>query len=195
MRWRPLLVGASALGLASTACSHSAATAGQFCAAIRHDQVTITTAVRDPAAVKAVVGRFQDLGRAAPLAIKDDWGELTSLVQQAAALAPDDTAGRNALVLRAYEANAAVQNVVGWVKGVCGVDLGGAPAPTVVLPRAPATTAAAKPEATGPTTTAPTTAVPSTTTPPTTATGRSRVTSAADTNKAGTRGSATTSNP
>jgi len=156
-----VILGATAVGLTVSACAHPGDAAGRFCAAIRTDRTTITTAVQDPSKVKSVVGRFQALGRAAPLAIRDDWGALTALVEQAATIAPNDSSGRDALVLKAYEANGSVQNVVGWVKGVCGVDLGAAPPPAVGLPPVPATTAraaAAPTTASAPTTAAPTTA-------------------------------------
>ncbi len=70
-----------------------------------------------------VVDRFHDLERTAPLAIEDDWRVLTQLVETAAAIAPGDAAARTRLVTAAYEADRSVQNVVGWVRSVCGVDL------------------------------------------------------------------------
>ena len=77
----------------------------------------------DPSGVDHVVDRFHDLEQTAPLAIEDDWRVLTQLVETAAAIAPGDTEARTRLVTAAYEADRSVQNVVGWVRSVCGVDL------------------------------------------------------------------------
>jgi|RhiMethySRZTD1v2_1073278.scaffolds.fasta_scaffold283518_2 hypothetical protein len=118
--------------------------AGRFCAEVKADQPTITATVADPSAVDHVVDRFHDLEQTAPLAIEDDWRVLTQLVETAAAIAPGDAEARTRLVTAAYEADRSVQNVVGWVRSVCGVDLtlpaiAASTTPTI----APATTAPA----------------------------------------------------
>jgi hypothetical protein len=97
--------------------------AGRFCAEVKADQPTITATVADPTGVEAVVDRFRALEQTAPLAIEDDWQVLTQLVETAAAISPGDAAARTRLVTAAHEADRSVQNVVGWVRSVCGVDL------------------------------------------------------------------------
>ena len=191
MRCRPAFV-AAPLVLALAACGGGRDRAGQFCAQVRKDQPVITAAVTDPASVSSVVDRFQALARRAPVAIEDDWSVLTELVETAAGLDPTDAAARTRLVTAAYEADHSVQQVVEWVRAVCGIDLtlpvGATPAPTTVapgpatsaLPAAPRTTAAAKPAvpkttSTPSTTTAPAKA-PATTTPRTTAPGKAAAT-------------------
>jgi hypothetical protein len=138
MRTRTRLV-APLVGLAwaLVACGGSGGDrAGRFCAEVKADQPTITATVADPTGVDHVVDRFRDLEQTAPLAIEDDWQVLTQLVETAAAIAPGDTAARTRFVTAAYEADRSVQNVVGWVRSVCGVDL---TLPAIAASTAPAT--------------------------------------------------------
>jgi hypothetical protein len=125
--------------VALSACGSRGDRAGRFCAEVKADQSTITSAVADPSSVDAVVDRFRVLEETAPLPIEDDWRVLTQLVETAAAIEPNDTAARTRLVTAAYEADRSVQNVVGWVRSVCGVDLtlpAIAATPTTVTPQA-----------------------------------------------------------
>jgi hypothetical protein len=128
------------LTLALAACGDDGSDrAGRFCAEVKADQPTITSAISDPASVSTVVDRFRDLESTAPLPIEDDWTVLTQLVETAAAIDPADAEARERLVTAAYEADHSVQNVVGWVRSVCGVDL---TLPAIASTTAPPTTAA-----------------------------------------------------
>jgi hypothetical protein len=144
--------GALALALALTACSDSGDRAGRFCAEVREDPAALTTGVKATGDVGKVVERFRTLERTAPLAIEQDWARLTELVELAAAIEPGDTTARTRLVTAAYEADRAVQAVVTWVRGVCGVDL---TIPVAVPAAAPSTAATPAPAAPAPATPAP----------------------------------------
>ena len=155
-RARSARLGASAvaaLAIAApllAACGPRGDRAGRFCALVKTDQPAITAGVRG-ASVDKVVDQFHALERTAPIAIESDWAKLTDLVEAAAAIQPGDAEAQARLTTAAYEANESVQNVVGWVRATCGVDL--------TVPAATATstpTATTSPGATTPT--APTTA-------------------------------------
>lgn len=97
--------------------------AGRFCAEVRKDPATITSGVQGTTAANDVVRRFRTLEATAPIAIEDDWGRLTELVELAADVDPADVEARTRLITAAYEADGSVRNVVTWVRGTCGVDL------------------------------------------------------------------------
>jgi len=125
------------------ACGPRGDRAGHFCALVKSDQPALTAGVKGDVSIDKVVDQFHDLERTAPIAIEADWAKLTDLVEAAAAIQPGDADAQARLTTAAYEANESVQNVVGWVRATCGVDLTVPASAATTAPAAPTTTSAA----------------------------------------------------
>ena len=119
---------------------------------MKTDQPAITAGVQGSQSVDEVVDQFHALQRTAPIAIESDWAKLTDLVEAAAAIQPGDADAQARLTTAAYEADESVQNVVGWVRATCGVDLTVPAAAATTTPTATTPAGATTPPGATPTT-------------------------------------------
>jgi hypothetical protein len=140
----PLSAAAVLLGLA--ACGDGGAgDAGRFCARVEAEQAALSGGIVTPLDASAAVTRYQELADLAPLAIRDEWAQLTAVVEAAATADVTDPAERDRLTELAYGSEQAARTVDQWVTERCGVRLRNGPA--ITAPAGPGTTFAVPPTA------------------------------------------------
>jgi hypothetical protein len=120
------------------ACGGGGRSQSAFCSQLRTQRAALVAAVTDAKGVKAMVDRYKSLDRVAPEAIRDQWHELTLLVERAAAVDPSKPADASALTAQAFASSPSAQAVVAYARATCGVSLPVAPSTTA--PKAPPTT-------------------------------------------------------
>ena len=128
---RSLIVAVAAAALALVACGSKGPSVGAFCDTVRADQSTLVgtpsttpgggTTTADAA---GTVRRYQEVGKVAPEAIRDEWRQLTDLMVQAAAADPTKPDDQTKLTEAAYAASKAAATVTTYVQSTCGVVLG-----------------------------------------------------------------------
>jgi hypothetical protein len=85
----------------------------------------------------ALLARYEDLSGIAPLAVEDDWRQLTDLVRAAVTVVPSDPASQQKLADEAYATERAYRRIFDWVGANCGLTLpepGGIETTTVAPP-------------------------------------------------------------
>jgi hypothetical protein len=135
------------------ACSGSSRGEAAFCSRLQRDQATLVTGAVDAKSTADTAKNYAALDGLAPEAIRDQWHQLTQLVQSAAGIDASSTQARSALVEQAYAAQPAAQAVTAYAKTACGVDFT-APVTTAPPPPVPTTAAAAPATTATPATTA-----------------------------------------
>lgn len=95
----------------------------RFCASLRAQQPLLTSTA-DRA---ALVARYQELDKHAPLQIMDDWHRLTVLIERATTYDPMDTTDTQNVIIEALQAQNAMAAVAVWSKRECKLDLGAVP--------------------------------------------------------------------
>ena len=126
------------------ACSRETRADGAaFCDAVRTEQATLTGGVSSPEQAAAMVDRYRELEELAPVAVRDEWGRVTDLLETAATTAAGDAEAVAALAEEALTAAQDVDTVTTWLRTTCGVDL--RPGFATDQPVAPALTTAPPP--------------------------------------------------
>ena len=82
---------------------------------------TLLTSTADRA---ALVDRFRELDKHAPLQIMDDWHRLTVLIERATTYDPMDTTDTQNVIIEALQAQNAMAAVAIWAKRECTLELG-----------------------------------------------------------------------
>lgn len=110
----------------ASACSNNDAVRGQetFCAELRANRELLLAPVTQPGTVAPILGRYQKLDLLAPEAIRDEWHELTVLVEKVAAADPRQPQVQPDLVAQAYATDGSIRRIIGYAKTTCGVDMG-----------------------------------------------------------------------
>jgi hypothetical protein len=115
------------------ACSSSPApaTAGQYCAAISDnlDQLK-SPAIVDVAGIEATSKLYRSITSIAPLAVQKEWQTMTSNVETAATVDPNDPASLQLVADSARSSQNAATTISDYTTKLCGVTIG-APATTV----------------------------------------------------------------
>jgi hypothetical protein len=116
------LAAALALLVGAAACSGGGRSQSAFCSKLGKDQVVVAS-VADADGVRAAVSQYEALDKVAPLAISDEWHQLTELVKRAATVDPKNTDGSSALVAQAFASSSAAQKVLTYARTTCHVNL------------------------------------------------------------------------
>ena len=122
----------AALWVSASACSDGgSADAAEFCAEVDANKQALTAPkLRTDADVQGYVDLHRRLGELAPLAIEQEWDELTSLYETAATIDPDDPGSIEEAKARSYATEKSAVAVRGWLRSNCSVNLG--PVSTIV---------------------------------------------------------------
>lgn len=139
MRSTVLLLTALTGATLLVACGDDRPSGAAFCGRLAQEQGLVSSGVTNPAEIDAAVERYGELGRLAPAAIREPWQQLTALLQQAAALDPDDPDAPTELRQLAFESQSAADEVSDWARATCGIEL----RPATSLPPTGAASAAA----------------------------------------------------
>ena len=91
------------------ACSGSSRGQATFCTRLGKDRDTLITGAVDTKSTDDAAKNYEALDGLAPEAIRDQWHQLTQLVQAAAAIDATSAQARTALVEQAYAAQPAAQ--------------------------------------------------------------------------------------
>jgi hypothetical protein len=109
---------------ALSACNRETrADGGAFCEAVRTEQASLTAGVAGPEQASAMVARYRELEELAPVAVRDEWGRITDLLETAATTPTGDAEAVAELAQDALAAAQDVDTVTTWVRTTCGVDL------------------------------------------------------------------------
>jgi hypothetical protein len=118
-----------------TACASDAppATDGQYCATVSAslDQLT-APAIADTVGVEATSKLYRSITSIAPLAVQKEWETMTSNVEAAATVDPNDPASAQKVADMARSSQHAASAIIDYTSKVCGVAL--AAATTTVPP-------------------------------------------------------------
>ncbi|CAN5439966.1 hypothetical protein BH18ACT3_BH18ACT3_28070 [soil metagenome] len=128
----------AALGVFAGACGGEEATANaeEFCAEVdTNKEAIIAPKLRTDADVRAFVDLHRRLGELAPLAIEQEWNDVTSNYETAATIDPDDPESVERAKSKAYATERSAVGVRDWLRATCRVNLG--PVTTIVPQRAP----------------------------------------------------------
>jgi type IV pilus biogenesis protein CpaD/CtpE len=100
-----------------------------FCTRLRVEQNLLTTRLTDPAEVQPLVDRFRALDALAPEQIRDQWHDITTLVEKVATaeLSPES---QTSLTRLALATDNSVKEVTAYARDTCQVDLAAGPATT-----------------------------------------------------------------
>ena len=118
----------------ASACSSDAppATDGQYCARVSASLEQLNTpAIADEAAVTETSKLYRSITSIAPLAVQKEWETMTSNVEAAAAIDPNDPAALQKIADMARSSQQAASSISDYTSKLCGVTLG---APTTTLP-------------------------------------------------------------
>jgi hypothetical protein len=97
-----------------------------FCSRLRVEQNLLTTRLTDPAQVQPVLDRFRALDALAPEQIRDEWHDITALVEKVATadLSPES---QTALTRLALATDGSVNKVTTYARESCQVDMAAPP--------------------------------------------------------------------
>ena len=122
-------------GCAITACSGDPppATSGQYCAMVSAnlDQLK-APAIVDAAGVEATSKLYRSITLLAPLAVQKEWETMTSNIETAASVDPNDPTSRQKVADTARSSQHAATAISDYTSKVCGVTIG--VPPTTVAP-------------------------------------------------------------
>lgn len=109
----------------ASACSNDAVRGQEsFCAELRANRELLLAPVTQPGTVAPILGRYQKLDLLAPEAIRDEWHELTVLVERVAAADPRQPQVQPDLVSQAHATDGSIRRIISYAKTTCGVDMG-----------------------------------------------------------------------
>lgn len=113
-----------AAGAAVVACGdESARSTTAFCSRLQTSVELLEGPLSTPEELAALVARYRDLERLAPLSIEGPWTQVTELVEAAAAVERDDADAVASLARQAYAADLASREIADWVAQRCGFSL------------------------------------------------------------------------
>lgn len=99
--------------------------AAAFCALVSERAADVVSpTIRTELDIETTIDLYRDLGDLAPLAIGEEWDQLTLGVVTAATVVPGDETTVQRAVQQAYATERAAVAVAAWVSASCGVDLG-----------------------------------------------------------------------
>lgn len=124
------LVPAIAVALTLTACGQGdGRSTASFCSRLQASVELLEGPLSTPAELAALVTRYRELQRVAPLSIEASWTAVTELMESAASVDRTDADAVDSLARQAYATDLAAREVATWVQERCGF----------VLPRTSAT--------------------------------------------------------
>lgn len=125
--WSALATGAAAVVAALLSACGSGPERGtaEFCDQLRVQAAFLEGPLTTGADVDALVARYRELERFAPLAIEPSWDQLVVLVETAATVDPDDVDSVQRAVDAAYASELAASEVVEWAQRNCDLQLPG----------------------------------------------------------------------
>ncbi len=94
-----------------------------FCKQLTADRDLLIAPITQPATVAPLLARYERLDLLAPEAIRDEWHELTVLIQTVAASDVRLPGKQADLVQLAYTTDRAIQAIVSYGRDVCDVEL------------------------------------------------------------------------
>jgi hypothetical protein len=97
--------------------------ATEFCKRLRSNQKILSTRLTDPAEVQPVLARFTAIDTVAPEQIRDQWHEITLLVEKVATTTDVSTDGQNDLLRVALATQQSIATVKTYAKETCQVEL------------------------------------------------------------------------
>jgi hypothetical protein len=121
-------------GCAASSCSSDAppATDGQYCAAVSANlQQLNAPAIADDGAVADTSKLYHSITSLAPLAVQKEWATMTSNIEAAAAVDPNDPASVQKVADMTRSSQQAASAITDYTTKLCGVTLG---TPTTTLP-------------------------------------------------------------
>jgi hypothetical protein len=136
-RWlAALTIAAAVLGACGGSPERSSS---RFCSELDQQLPALETlsATATQEELDALVARFDELNEITPLAVEEDWQDLTDLVHTAVTVVPTDPASTQKAADAAYATERAYRRVVDWVSANCGLtmpDPGGIETTTIAPP-------------------------------------------------------------
>jgi hypothetical protein len=127
-----LLAALTCCTLAACSSDTPPATNGQYCAAISDNLTQLNSpAISDSASVEATSSLYRSITSIAPLAVQQEWATMTSNVEAAAAVDPNDPASVQRVADMARSSQQAASAIADYTTKLCGVTLS---TPTTTLP-------------------------------------------------------------
>ena len=109
---------------ALTGCNRGTVPSGKaFCDRVSARLAELRGPVADPAAARASVQAYRDLGAVAPAPVRDAWKAVTALVESAASLDLTSPEAQSTFAERALAAAPQVKTITDYAHDTCGVDL------------------------------------------------------------------------
>ena len=122
-----VILAAAVTCCAVTACASDAppATDGQYCATVSASLEQLTSpAIADTAGVEATSNLYRSITSIAPLAVQKEWETMTSNVEAAAAVDPNDPTSAQKVADMARSSQRAASAIIDYTSKLCGVTLG-----------------------------------------------------------------------
>ena len=122
-----VILAAAVTCCAVTACASDAppATDGQYCATVSASLEQLTSpAIADTAGVEATSKLYRSITSIAPLAVQKEWETMTSNVEAAAAVDPNDPTSAQKVADMARSSQRAASAIIDYTSKLCGVTLG-----------------------------------------------------------------------
>lgn len=120
--------------------SESPATAGDYCHMVSQNlQQLNAPAIGDPTSVDATSKLYREITNAAPLAVQKEWQTMTSLVETAATVDPNNAASVQQVADMARQSQHAASTISDYTTRVCGVTIV-TPTTTTIAPTTSTTT-------------------------------------------------------
>lgn len=117
------------------------ATAGQYCATVSASLAQLTApAIVDSAGIDATTELYRSITSIAPLAVQKEWQTMTSNVEVAATVDPNDPASVQRVADMARASQHAASSISDYTAKVCGVTLGTTIPPVTTIAPAAGTT-------------------------------------------------------
>jgi hypothetical protein len=114
----------AAILLVSCGSDEPASDAPEFCAqAAEHRDTILTPPLSNAAEVAATLEFYRLMGELAPVAIAEQWSDLVTNLETAAALVPGDPESEQLVAMTAYATEPSAYAVKKWLAQNCGVDL------------------------------------------------------------------------
>jgi hypothetical protein len=98
-----------------------------FCALLGSNVELLEGPLSTPEDLAALLTRYRELERVAPLSIEETWSVITELVEAAAAVDRQDADAVAALSEQAFAADLAAREVAAWALERCGIPMPRAP--------------------------------------------------------------------
>ena len=94
-----------------------------FCSRLQVSLELLEGPLSTPEELAALLARYRELERVAPLSIEASWTQVTELVEAAAAVDREDADAVAALARQAYATDLAASEVADWATERCGITL------------------------------------------------------------------------